>query len=152
MWYWYFIDFPHGTSVFANFSDGIAVLGTLQCPCQYVKVWYFYHQESLEHHRCEPLGGLGHALPEHVKILVLWNAISSVLRGQILSKMFAQSTVIFMLIFICVASCSNTRFYLVNQFILTCPQLSRVALIGYTCLFVCDAWKMSFLRPSRHDT
>ena len=44
MWYWHFIDFPHSTSVFANFSDGIAVLGTPQCPRQYVKLWYFYHQ------------------------------------------------------------------------------------------------------------
>ena len=43
MRYWYFIDFPHSTSVFASFSDGIAVLGTPQYPCQYVKLWYFYH-------------------------------------------------------------------------------------------------------------
>ena len=28
----YFVDFWHGISVFANFSDGIAVLGTPQCP------------------------------------------------------------------------------------------------------------------------
>ena len=30
--YGYFVDFWHGISVFANFSDGIAVLGTPQCP------------------------------------------------------------------------------------------------------------------------
>ena len=37
---------------------------------------------------------------ENFEILVLRNAISSVLRGQILSKMFSKSIVIFMLIFL----------------------------------------------------
>ena len=32
MRYQYFVDFWHGISVFANFSYGIAVLGTPQCP------------------------------------------------------------------------------------------------------------------------
>ena len=32
MRYWYFVDFRHSILVFANFSHGIAVLGTLQCP------------------------------------------------------------------------------------------------------------------------
>ena len=32
MWYWYFIDFQHCISVFPNFSYGIVVLGTPQCP------------------------------------------------------------------------------------------------------------------------
>ena len=32
MRYRYFVDFRHGISVFANFSYGIAVLGTAQCP------------------------------------------------------------------------------------------------------------------------
>ena len=27
----YFVDFQHGIAAFANFSQGIAVLGTLQC-------------------------------------------------------------------------------------------------------------------------
>ena len=30
--YRYFVDFQHGISLFANFSYGIAVLGTPQCP------------------------------------------------------------------------------------------------------------------------
>ena len=32
MRYRYFVDFGHGISVFHNFSFGIAVLGTPQCP------------------------------------------------------------------------------------------------------------------------
>ena len=32
MRYRYFVDFRHGIAVFANFSYGIAVLGTPQCP------------------------------------------------------------------------------------------------------------------------
>ena len=32
MRYRYFVDFRHGISVFANFSYGIVVLGTPQCP------------------------------------------------------------------------------------------------------------------------
>ena len=32
MRYWYVIDFSHGISVFANFSCGIAVLGTPNVP------------------------------------------------------------------------------------------------------------------------
>ena len=32
MRYRYFVHFRHGISVFANFSYGIAVLGTPQCP------------------------------------------------------------------------------------------------------------------------
>ena len=39
-------------------------------------------------------GVWGHAPPENYEILVLWNAISSVLRGQILSKMFSKSIVL----------------------------------------------------------
>ena len=35
MRYRYFVDFCHGISVFANFSNGIAVLGTPQCSPQY---------------------------------------------------------------------------------------------------------------------
>ena len=31
MWYQYFVDFQHGISAFTNFSQDIAVLGTLQC-------------------------------------------------------------------------------------------------------------------------
>ena len=45
-------------------------------------------------------GVWGHAPPENFEILVFWNAISSLLRGQILSKMFSKSIVLFMLIFI----------------------------------------------------
>ena len=41
-------------------------------------------------------GGWGHATMENaIKILTLWNAISSVLRGQFSSKMFAKLIVIF---------------------------------------------------------
>ena len=40
-------------------------------------------------------GVWGHDPPENFEILVLWNAISSVLRGQILSKMFSKSIVLF---------------------------------------------------------
>ena len=35
MWYRYFTDFQQGTSVFATFSYGIAILGTFQCPRPY---------------------------------------------------------------------------------------------------------------------
>ena len=45
-------------------------------------------------------GVWGHARPENFEILVLWNVISSVLRGQILPKLFSKSVVIFMLTFI----------------------------------------------------
>ena len=56
-------------------------------------------------------GVWGHAPPENYEILVLWNAISSVLRGQILSKMFSKSIVLFMLIFIGVNSRRSSQFY-----------------------------------------
>ena len=36
MRYWYFADFQHCISVFADFSYGIAVLGTPQCTPQYL--------------------------------------------------------------------------------------------------------------------
>ena len=48
------------------------------------------------------------------EILVLWNAISSVLRGQILSKMFSKSIVLFMLIFIRVTSLRSSQFYFIQ--------------------------------------
>ena len=32
MRYQYFVDFRHSILVFADFSHGIAILGTLQCP------------------------------------------------------------------------------------------------------------------------
>ena len=68
--------------------------------------------ESGEQWRGQPLGGVwGHAPPENFEILVLWNAISSVLRGQILSKMFSKSIVLFMLIFIGVTSRRSSQFY-----------------------------------------
>ena len=57
-------------------------------------------------------GVWGHAPPENFEILVLWNAISSVLRGQILSKMFSKSIVLFMLIFVGVTSRRSSQFYL----------------------------------------
>ena len=42
-----------------------------------------------------PLGGSGGMLPQKIlKSWSLWNAISSVLRGQILSKMFSKSIVL----------------------------------------------------------
>ena len=59
-------------------------------------------------------GVWGHAPPENFEILVLWNAISSVLRGQILSKMFSKSIVLFMLIFIGVTSRKSSQFYFVQ--------------------------------------
>ena len=52
--------------------------------------------------------------PENFEILVLWNAISSVLRGQILSKMFSKSIVLFMLIFIGVTSRRSSQFYFIQ--------------------------------------
>ena len=36
----------------------------------------------------------GHSPPENFELLILWNAISGVLRGQFLSKMFTTSIVI----------------------------------------------------------
>ena len=36
----------------------------------------------------------GHSPPENFELLILWNAISGVLRGQFLSKMFTKSIVI----------------------------------------------------------
>ena len=44
---------------------------------------------------------------------MLWNAISSFLRGQILTKMFSKSILMFMLIFICGTSCRSTRVYFI---------------------------------------
>ena len=32
MWYWYFVDFKHGISVFASFCYGLVVLGTPKVP------------------------------------------------------------------------------------------------------------------------
>ena len=45
---------------------------------------------------------------------MLWNAISSVTRGQILSKMFSKSIVLFMLIFIGVTSLRSSQFYFIQ--------------------------------------
>ena len=59
-------------------------------------------------------GVWGHAPPENFEILVLWNAISSVLRGQILFKMFSKSIVLFMLIFIGVTSHGSSQFYFIQ--------------------------------------
>ena len=58
-------------------------------------------------------GVWGHAPRENFKILVLWNVISSVLRGQSLSKLFSKSIVIFMLIFIGVTSRRSSRLYFI---------------------------------------
>ena len=59
-------------------------------------------------------GVWGHAPPENFEILVLLNAISSVLRGQILPKMFSKSIVLFMLIFIGVTSRRSSQFYFIQ--------------------------------------
>ena len=59
-------------------------------------------------------GVWGHAPSENFEILVLWNAISSVLRGQILSKMFSKPIVLFMLIFIGVTSRRSSQFYFIQ--------------------------------------
>ena len=59
-------------------------------------------------------GVWGHAPPENFEILVLWNAISSVLRGQILSKMFSKSIVLLMLIFIGVTLRRSSQFYFIQ--------------------------------------
>ena len=59
-------------------------------------------------------GVWGHVPPENFEIFVLWNAISSVLRGQILSKMFSKSIVLFMLIFIGVTSLRSSQFYFIQ--------------------------------------
>ena len=60
--------------------------------------------ESGGHWRGQPLhcsrGVWGHAPPENFEILVLWNAISSVLRGQILSKMFSLNQLSFLCLFL----------------------------------------------------
>ena len=61
-------------------------------------------------------GVWGHAPPENFEILVLWNVISSVLRGQILSKMFSKSIVLFMLIFIGVTSLRSSQLYKLRGF------------------------------------
>ena len=59
-------------------------------------------------------GVWGHVPPENFEIFVLWNAISSVMRGQILSKMFSKSIVLFMLIFIGVTSLRSSQFYFIQ--------------------------------------
>ena len=59
-------------------------------------------------------GVWGHAPPENFEILVLSNAISSVLRGQILSKKVSKSIVLFMLIFIGVTSRRSSQFYFIQ--------------------------------------
>ena len=59
-------------------------------------------------------GVWGHAPPENFEILVLWNAISSVLRGQILSKMFSKSILLFMLILTGVTSRRSSQFYFIQ--------------------------------------
>ena len=59
-------------------------------------------------------GVWGHAPPGKFEILVLWNAISSDLRGQILSKRFSKSIVLFMLIFIGVTSRRSSQFYFIK--------------------------------------
>ena len=67
--------------------------------------------ESGEQWRGQPVRGVwGHAPLENFEILVLWNAISSILRGQIVSKMFSKSIVLFMLIFIGVNSRRSSQF------------------------------------------
>ena len=58
-------------------------------------------------------GVWGHAPPENFEILVLWNVISSVLRGQILSKLFSKSTVIFRRIFIGVTLRRSSQLYFI---------------------------------------
>ena len=76
---------------------------------------FLINDESGEQWRGQPLGGSGGILPtENFEILVLWNAISSVLRGQILSKMFSKSIVLFMLIFIGVTSRRSSQFYFIQ--------------------------------------
>ena len=59
-------------------------------------------------------GVWGHALPENFEIFVLRNDISSVLRGQILSKMFSKSIFLFMLIFTGVTSRRSSQFYFIQ--------------------------------------
>ena len=54
--------------------------------------------------------------PESFEILILGNAISSVLRGQFLSKMFAKSIVIFMLIYVCGSSSTSAGSYVIFRF------------------------------------
>ena len=64
-----------------------------------VKHWQYSHWNVLLHVNFE--------------ILILWNAIPSVLRGKNLPKMFTKSIVISMLISICVTSRRSTRFYFI---------------------------------------
>ena len=59
-------------------------------------------------------GVWGHAPPENFEVLVLWNAISSVLRGQILSKCCLNQLSFFMLIFIGVTSRRSSQFYFIQ--------------------------------------
>ena len=59
-------------------------------------------------------GVWGHAPQKNFEILVLWNAISSGPRGQILFKMFSKSIVLFMLIFIGVTSRRSSQFYFIQ--------------------------------------
>ena len=55
-------------------------------------------------------GGVkGHAPPESIEILILWNGIFSVLRGKLLSEMFDKTIVIFMPIYVCVSSSTSAR-------------------------------------------
>ena len=71
--------------------------------------------ESGEQWRGQPLGGSGGMFPQKIlKSWSLWNAISSVLRGQILSIMFSKSIVLFMIIFVGVTSRRSSQFYFIQ--------------------------------------
>ena len=78
-------------------------------------VFCFLITESGERWRGQPPEGSGGMLPQKIfLILVLWNAISNVLRGQILFKMFSKSIVLFMLIFIAVTSRRSSGFFFIQ--------------------------------------
>ena len=85
------------------------------------------------------LGGLGHTSPENFEILMLWNAISSFLRGQILTKMFSKSIVIFMLIFICVTSRRVPEFILYFLWFLKVFWMS-ISVKYWLCHVWCHSW------------
>ena len=77
-------------------------------PFKYVKTGYFLMtNESRERWGCEPLGIWGYATPDNFDALKRY---SCVLRGRVLSKIFAKLIVIFQHIFISVFSHTSTRF------------------------------------------
>ena len=71
---------------------------------------------------------------------MLWNAISSFLRGQILTKMFSKSILMFMLIFICGTSCRSTRVYFIFLAVFFKVFWLSISVKYWLCHVWCHSW------------